>query len=260
MTSSTVPRYAARLASSGIAAGAIASKHIAKLCGFENAIGLDMGGTSTDISLMYEGDIRITKDWSIEYGYPIGFPSIEILTIGAGGGSLAWKDEGGSLRNGPQSAGALPGPACYGQGGTEPTNSDANLVLGRLGENLLDGTMQLDKDAAVQAIRKVADAFDQSIEEAASAIIEVANANMSDAVRLISVRRGYDPRDFALVAFGGAGPLHGAYLAKDLNIPKVIIPTHPGVAAAMGCLLVDVRHDISKTYVKKKLTMYLLRN
>lgn len=251
MTSSTVPRYAARLASSGIAAGAIASKHIAKLCGFENAIGLDMGGTSTDISLMYEGDIRITKDWSIEYGYPIGFPSIEILTIGAGGGSLAWKDEGGSLRNGPQSAGAVPGPACYGRGGTEPTNSDANLVLGRLGVNLLDGTMQLDKAAAIKAVQKIADAFDHSTEEAASAIIEVANANMSDAVRLISVRRGYDPRDFALVAFGGAGPLHGAYLAKDLNIPKVIIPTHPGVAAAMGCLLVDVRHDISKTYVKK---------
>lgn len=251
MTSSTVPRYAARLASSGIAAGAIASKHIAKLCGFENAIGLDMGGTSTDISLMYEGDIRITKDWSIEYGYPIGFPSIEILTIGAGGGSLAWKDEGGSLRNGPQSAGAVPGPACYGRGGTEPTNSDANLVLGRLGVNLLDGTMQLDKAAAIQAVEKIADAFDHSTEEAASAILEVANANMSDAVRLISVRRGYDPRDFALVAFGGAGPLHGAYLAKDLNIPKVIIPTHPGVAAAMGCLLVDVRHDISKTYVKK---------
>lgn len=251
MTSSTVPRYAARLASSGIAAGAIASKHIAKLCGFNNAIGLDMGGTSTDISLMYDGDIRITKDWSIEYGYPIGFPSIEILTIGAGGGSLAWKDTGGSLRNGPKSAGAMPGPACYGRGGTEPTNSDANLVLGRLGVNLLDGTMQLDKDAAVQAVKKIADEFDQSTEEAANAIIEVANANMSDAVRLISVRRGYDPRDFALVAFGGAGPLHGAYLAKDLNIPKIIIPTHPGVAAAMGCLLVDVRHDISKTYVKK---------
>lgn len=251
MTSSTVPRYAARLASSGIAAGAIASKHIAKLCGFDNAIGLDMGGTSTDISLMYKGDIRITKDWSIEYGYPIGFPSIEILTIGAGGGSLAWKDEGGSLRNGPQSAGAVPGPACYGRGGTEPTNSDANLVLGRLGVDLLDGTMQLNKEAAREAVKKIASAFNQTIEEAASAIIEVANANMSDAVRLISVRRGYDPRDFALVAFGGAGPLHGAYLAKDLNIPKVIIPTHPGVAAAMGCLLVDVRHDISKTYVKK---------
>lgn len=250
MTSSTVPKFAARLASSGIAAGAIASKHIAKLCGFTNAIGLDMGGTSTDISLMYDGEIRITKDWAIEYGYPIGFPSIEILTIGAGGGSLAWKDEGGSLRNGPQSAGAMPGPACYSRGGTEPTNSDANLVLGRLGTTLLDGSMTLDKDKADAAVQKIATDFDYSLEEAASAIIEVANANMSDAVRLISVRRGYDPRDFALVAFGGAGPLHGAELAKDLNIPIVIVPPHPGVAAAMGCLLVDVRHDISKTYVK----------
>lgn len=123
-------------------------------------------------------------------------------------------------------------------------------MLGRLGVDLLDGTMQLNKEAAREAVEKIANAFDQTVEEAASAIIEVANANMSDAVRLISLRRGYDPRDFALVAFGGAGPLHGAYLAKDLNIPKVIIPTHPGVAAAMGCLLVDVRHDISKTYVK----------
>lgn len=251
MTSSTVPRYAARLASSGIAAGAIASKHIAKLCGFNNAIGLDMGGTSTDISLMYDGDIRITKDWSIEYGHPIGFPSIEILTIGAGGGSLAWVDEGGSLRNGPQSAGAVPGPACYQRGGTEPTNSDANLVLGRLGVDLLDGSMKLDKEKAQEAVEKIAKRFNYSIEDAANAIIEVANANMSDAVSLISVRRGYDPRDFALVAFGGAGPLHGAHLAKDMDIPTVIIPPHPGVAAAMGCLLVDVRHDISRTYVKK---------
>ncbi|MBS4189532.1 hydantoinase/oxoprolinase family protein [Bacillus sp. FJAT-49705] len=250
MTSSTVPRFAARVASSGIAAGAIASKHIAKLCGFNNAIGLDMGGTSTDISLMYDGDIRITKDWYIEYGYPIGFPSIEILTIGAGGGSLAWKDDGGSLRNGPQSAGATPGPACYPRGGEEPTNSDANLVLGRLGNNLLDGKMQLDKEKAIEAVGKIAKVFDFSTVEAANAIIEVANANMCDALRLISVRRGYDPREFALVAFGGAGPLHGAYLAKEMEIPTVIVPPHPGVAAAMGCLLVDVRHDISKTYVK----------
>ncbi|WP_416828087.1 hydantoinase/oxoprolinase family protein [Ectobacillus polymachus] len=250
MTSSTVPRYAARLASSGIAAGAIASKHIAKLCGFHNAIGLDMGGTSTDISLMYDGDIRITKDWYIEYGYPIGFPSIEILTIGAGGGSLAWVDEGGSLRNGPQSAGAVPGPACYQRGGTEATNSDANLVLGRLGVDLLNGTMKLDKEKASQAVEKIAKQFHYSIEEAANAIIQVANANMCDALRLISVRRGYDPRDFALVAFGGAGPLHGAHLAKDMEIPTIIVPPHPGVAAAMGCLLVDYRHDISKTFVK----------
>ncbi|MFJ8246562.1 hydantoinase/oxoprolinase family protein [Peribacillus asahii] len=250
MTSSTVPRYAARLASSGIAAGAIASKHIAKLCGFNHAIGLDMGGTSTDISLMYDGDIRITKDWYIEYGYPIGFPSIEILTIGAGGGSLAWVDEGGSLRNGPQSAGAVPGPACYQRGGTEATNSDANLVLGRLGVDLLDGTMKLDKEKARQAVEKIAKEFNYTVEETANAIIQVANANMCDALRLISVRRGYDPRDFALVAFGGAGPLHGAQLAKDMDIPTIIVPPHPGVAAAMGCLLVDVRHDISKTYVK----------
>ena len=159
MTSSTVPRYAARLASSGIAAGAIASKHIAKLCGYKNAIGLDMGGTSTDISLMYDGDIRITKDWAIEYGYPVGFPSIEIITIGAGGGSLAWIDEGGSLRNGPQSAGAYPGPACYGLGGTEPTNSDANLVLGRLGVELIGGSMKIDLEKAERAVQKIADEF-----------------------------------------------------------------------------------------------------
>ncbi len=250
MTSQTVPRYAARLASSGIAAGAIASQYIANLCGFKNAIGLDMGGTSTDISLMYEGNLRITKDWYIEYGYPIGFPSIEILTIGAGGGSLAWIDEGGSLRNGPQSAGAEPGPACYDLGGTEPTNTDANLVLGRLNTQLLDGQMKLNKEAALKAIRKIGKKFGFTDYEAANAILKVANANMCDALRLISVRRGYDPREFVLVAFGGAGPLHSAYLAKEMDIPHVIVPPHPGVAAALGCLLVDVRHDVSKTFVK----------
>lgn len=249
MTSETVPRYAARLASSGIAAGAIASAHIAKQCGFQNAIGLDMGGTSTDISLMYNGELRITKDWYIEYGYPIGFPSIEILTIGAGGGSLAWIDEGGSLRNGPQSAGATPGPACYSRGGAEPTNSDANLVLGRLGTELLDGQMTLDIEKARNVIKKIAEPFHYTEEEAANAVIKVANANMCDALRLISVRRGYDPRDFALVVFGGAGALHSAHLAKEMEIPTVIVPPHPGITSAMGCLLVDVRHDISKTYL-----------
>ncbi|WP_102692500.1 hydantoinase/oxoprolinase family protein [Rummeliibacillus pycnus] len=258
MTSETVPRYAARLASSGIAAGAIASKYIASLCGYKNAIGFDMGGTSTDISLMYDGELRITKDWYIEYGYPIGFPSIEILTIGAGGGSISWTDEGGSLRNGPQSAGAEPGPACYGRGGTEPTNTDANVVLGRLGLNLLDGQMSLDKKASEQVIRdSIAKKFDLSIAEAADSILKVANANMCDALRLISVRRGYDPRDFALVAFGGAGGMHGAYLAKEMDIPMLIIPPYSGVAAAMGCLMVDVQHDITKTFMAnaKKITV-----
>ncbi|WP_438471531.1 hydantoinase/oxoprolinase family protein, partial [Streptomyces asiaticus] len=138
-----VDRYPVRLAASGIAAGAIAVADIASRCGYPNAIGLDMGGTSTDISLVYDGEIRTTKRWQVEYGFPICFPSIEVLTIGAGGGSLAWIDEAGSLRNGPQSAGAAPGPACYQRGGTEPTNTDANLVLGRLGESLIGGELTL---------------------------------------------------------------------------------------------------------------------
>ncbi|WP_342513365.1 hydantoinase/oxoprolinase family protein [Sporosarcina sp. FSL K6-1522] len=250
MTSETVPRYAARLASSGIAAGAIASKYIANLCGYKNAIGFDMGGTSTDISLMYEGELRITKDWAIEYGYPIGFPSIEILTIGAGGGSISWIDEGGSLRNGPQSAGAEPGPACYGLGGKNPTNTDANLVLGRLDTNLLDGQMQLDKEASIASVHEsIGKPFNLEVAEAANSILKVANANMCDALRLISVRRGYDPRDFALVSFGGASGVHCAYLAKEMDIPNVIIPPYSGVAAAMGCLIVDVQHDITKTFM-----------
>src|SRR5699024_6626404 len=150
----------------------------------------------------------------IEYGYPIGFPSIEILTIGAGGGSISWVDEGGSLRNGPQSAGAEPGPACYGAGGTEPTNTDANIILGRLDTELLDGQMTLDKDLSLKAVQPICEQFGYNEYEAAHAMLQVANANMSDALRLISVQKGYDPRDFALVAFGGAGALHSAYLAK----------------------------------------------
>lgn len=250
MTSKTVPRFASRIASSGIAAGAIASKYIAELCGFKNAIGLDMGGTSADISLMYDGELKVTKDWYIEYGYPIGFPSIEVLTIGAGGGSISWVDEGGSLRNGPHSAGAEPGPACYDQGGEEPTNTDANVLLGRLDTKLLDGQLMLNKDKAKQAVKPISESFGFTEYEAAKAMLEVANANMADALRLISVSKGYDPRDFALVAFGGAGALHSAYLAKELDIPHVIIPSQPGVGGALGCLLVDFRHDISQTYVK----------
>ncbi len=249
MTPKTVERLAVRLAASGIAAGAIAARHIAALCGHDNAIGLDMGGTSTDISIVHEGEAKVTKEWFVEYGYPIRFPSIEVLTIGAGGGSLAWIDEAGSLRNGPQSAGADPGPACYGKGGEEPTNTDANLVLGRLGDRLIGGEMTLERDAAEQAIRgRVAEPLGLGTAEAATAIIEVANANMADAVRLMSIRKGYDPREFALVVFGGAGPLHGADLARELGIPTVIVPPNPGVTSALGCLLVDVRHDLSEMF------------
>ncbi|CAN7209548.1 hydantoinase/oxoprolinase family protein [Bradyrhizobium sp. LjRoot220] len=248
MTPASVKDFAARLAGSGIAAGAIASRYIAGLCGFPNSIGLDMGGTSTDVSLAYEGQSRITKDWYIEYGYPIRFASIEVLTIGAGGGSLAWSDSAGSLRNGPQSAGAHPGPACYGNGNAQPTNTDANVTMGRLGTSLAGGKVMLDPELARKAVEDgVAKPFGFGLHEAADAILKVANANMSDAVRLISISRGYDPRDFALVAFGGAGALHGVDVARELAIPVVIVPPNPGVTSALGCLLVDMQHDFSQS-------------
>jgi N-methylhydantoinase A len=248
MTPRMVGRFPVRLAASGIAAGAIAARHVAAQCGFPNAIGLDMGGTSTDISLVHQGELRTTKEWSVEYGYPIIFPSIEVLTIGAGGGSLAWIDEADSLRNGPQSAGANPGPACYGTGGEDATNTDANLALGRLGTSLAGGAKSLAPELAEKAIQKVAEPLGLDTSDAAGAIVRVANANMADAVRLVSIRRGYDPRDFALIAFGGAGGLHGAEVARELSIPTVIVPPNPGVTSALGCLLVDIRHDLSTMF------------
>jgi N-methylhydantoinase A len=250
MASHIAERYAARLAASGLAAGALASQHIATNCGFRNSIGLDMGGTSTDISLVYDGQARTTKEWFVEFGYPILFPSIEVLTIGAGGGSIAWLDQAGSLKSGPQSAGSNPGPAAYGRGGSEPTTTDANLLLGRLGSELIGGAMQLDDGSSEVAVReRIADPMGLSVTEAAEAIIRVANANMADAVRLISIRRGYDPREFCLVAFGGAGALHGVELARELAIPTVLVPPDPGITSALGCLLVDVRHDLTRMFL-----------
>jgi N-methylhydantoinase A len=249
MTGKGARQFAGRLAGSGIAAGAIASRHIAMQCGFPNSIGLDMGGTSCDVSLAWEGRSRVTKDWHIEFGYPIRFPSIEVLTIGAGGGSLAWIDEGGSLRNGPQSAGADPGPACYGRGNTVATNTDAHVVLGRLGGGLAGGSVKLDQRLAEAAVRRIAEQLGMELHEAAEAILKLADANMADAVRLISISRGHDPRDFALVAFGGAGALHGAALARELSIPTVIVPPNPGVTSALGCLLVDIQHDLAQSYI-----------
>ncbi|QIN29821.1 hydantoinase/oxoprolinase family protein [Brevibacterium luteolum] len=249
MTPAMVKRFPVRLAASGIAAGAIAAKHVAEQCGYDNAVGLDMGGTSTDISLIADGELRVTKEWEVEYGHPIVFPSIEVLTIGAGGGSLAHIDIAGSLRNGPQSAGADPGPACYNQGGTEPTNTDANLLLGRLGTDLAGGAMTLRRDLAEKAVvETIAEPLGLEPAEAAESIVDVANANMADAVRLVSIRRGLDPRDFALLAFGGAGALHGAEVARELGIPTVVVPPSPGVTSALGCLLVDIQHDLSTMY------------
>jgi N-methylhydantoinase A len=252
MTAESIAYYASRIANSGPSAGAVASSYIAKdLCGFPNSINLDMGGTSADISLMSHGNMRITKDWWVEFGYPILFPTIEIISIGAGGGSVAWIDAGGSLRVGPQSQGAVPGPACYVRGGDKPTISDANLVLQRLDpEWPLAGELRLNKEKSEQAIKEhIADKLGLTVVGAADAIIRIANAYMCDAVRLISTRRGYDPRDFCLVIFGGAGPLHGVAIAEELSIPKVVVPPWPGIASAMGCLWIDVRHDVSRTFI-----------
>lgn len=250
MTPAAVEKLSVRLAASGIAAGAVACQHTAGLCGYPNAIGLDMGGTSTDISLVHDGQLRTTNEWFVEYGYPICFPSIEVLTIGAGGGSLGTIDRAGSLRNGPQSAGSVPGPAAYGQGGVEPTNTDANVVLGRLGTQLAGGEMTLAYEPAEQAIRtRIAEPLGLSVPAAADAMLQVANANMADAVRLMSLQRGYDPREFVLVVFGGAGALHGAALAKELSIPTVVVPPRPGAWSALGCLMVDIKHDLSTMFL-----------
>ncbi|WP_049912510.1 hydantoinase/oxoprolinase family protein [Natrialba hulunbeirensis] len=251
MTTEAIAYYAARIANSGPTAGAIAGRHIAQQCGFENAIGFDMGGTSADVSLTHEGEIETTDEWAVEYGYPIMFPSTDIETIGAGGGSIAWIDDGGSLRVGPKSQGADPGPACYLRGGDTPTTTDANVVLGWVDpDQFLGGDMDATAEPARDVIqRDIADPLNLELTEAASAIEQITVANMCNAVRLVSTSKGYDPRDFALVAFGGAGPLHAAHVAREMNIPNVIIPPYPGINSALGCLLVDVEHDLSQTFI-----------
>ena len=251
MTTDAIAYYAARIANSGPTAGAIASQFIAEQCGFDNAIGFDMGGTSADVSLTYQGDIEMTDEWAVEYGYPIMFPSTDIETIGAGGGSIAWIDDGGSLRVGPKSQGADPGPACYLRGGDKPTTTDANVVLGWVDpDEFLGGDMEATADPARDVIeRDIADPLGLDLTEAASAIERIAVANMCNAVRLVSTSKGYDPRDFALVAFGGAGPMHAAHVASEMQIPQVIVPPYPGINSALGCLLVDVEHDLSRTFI-----------
>ena len=251
MTTEAIAYYAARIANSGPTAGAIAGQHIAEQCGFDNAIGFDMGGTSVDVSLTYGGDIEMTDEWAVEYGYPIMFPSTDIKTIGAGGGSLAWIDEGGSLRVGPRSQGADPGPACYMRGGDKPTITDANVLLGWVDpDKFLGGDMDATAGPSREVIeRDIAEPLGLDTTEAASAIEQIAIANMCNAVRLVSTSKGYDPRDFAIVAFGGAGPMHAAHVAREMSIPNVIVPPYPGINSALGCLLVDVEHDLSKTFV-----------
>lgn len=229
---------------SGPAGGVIASQFFGKVLGIDHMITLDMGGTSTDISVIKKDPI-ITTEGSIE-GYPLKIPMIDIHTIGAGGGSIAWIDEGGALRVGPQSAEANPGPACYNRGGILPTVTDANLILGRLGKYLGDD-MELDISLAEKSMKDICNKTGFDILEVASGIVKVATANMCQGIRVVSVERGHDPRDFVLLAFGGAGPLHACELAHELAIPRVLIPVYPGVFSALGMVVADIKHEFAIT-------------
>ena len=253
MTISATRLIPARTCISGPAAGVMGGLLYGKAAGFQNVITLDMGGTSTDVSLCHNGKMGITAIWSLAYDLPILIPAIDVLTIGAGGGSIAWIDETRSLRNGPRSAGAYPGPLCYDTGGTEPTNTDAQLILHRLNpEAILGGEVKLKEDLAYQGIKeKIAKPLGmKGVEEAAAGIIKIAVFNMVNATRIVSVERGYDPTDFTLVAFGGGGPMFAAEIARGAMIPTVIVPLNAGVLSSWGGLTAEVRHDFVRSFSK----------
>ncbi len=232
---------------SGPAGGVVGAHRIARLAGFENIISFDMGGTSTDVSLIDSSGPKTTSEARVAE-LPISVPMLDIHTVGAGGGSLAWFDRGGILHVGPASAGADPGPICYGRG-EQPTVTDANLLLGRLDpEMALAGTVRLDEERTRHFTEETRGPI-RSIEEFASGIVQLAEAEMEKAVRLISVERGYDPREFTLVSFGGAGPLHACSLARVLGIPRVLVPAMPGALSALGILMSDVVRDYSRTVI-----------
>ncbi len=234
---------------SGPAGGAIGAAQLAGLLGYRNVISYDMGGTTAKTSIITDALPETTDQYLVE-GRPILLPVVDLREIGAGGGSIAWVDEAGALHVGPQSAGAAPGPACYKRGGKEPTVTDANLVLGILDPDyFLGGEMDISSDLAREAVGKIADYFGLSIDEAALGIVKIVNTNMSGLLQSMTVKRGYDPREFALVAFGGAGPIHASAIARDINVPTVIVPPSSGVFSAWGMLMADLRHDFSQTYI-----------
>lgn len=238
----------ARICQSGPAAGVIAGANIGRSAGRPNIINLDIGGTSADVSLSYEGRAVVRSEWNMDFNITINFPAVDVSTIGAGGGSIARVDAGGSLRVGPDSAGATPGPACYGKGGTAATVTDTNLMLGRLApDTRLAGKVALHRDLAAKAIGQIAMQLGMSDTEAAIGILRIMRSNMANGIRLLSIKRGHDPRLFSLVAFGGAGPLHAIELAREIGIPEVIIPYFPGCGSALGNLYVEVRHDFVRS-------------
>ncbi len=239
-----------KTAVSGPSAGVVGAAYMGSLCGIRNIITFDMGGTSADISLISEGEPQLSNERLIE-GHPARIPMIDIITIGAGGGSIAHIDEGGALKVGPHSAGALPGPACYNRGGTCPTVTDANIFLGKLNQKkILGGRMDVHLDLAEQAIRQ--EIYDKSaldMKEAATGILSVVNSNMIRAIRVVSVERGYDVREFVLMAFGGAGPLHACEVAEEIGIREVLIPLAPGTLCSLGLLMADTKFDLSRSNI-----------
>jgi N-methylhydantoinase A len=237
-----------QIAVSGPAGGVIAARQMAQLLGIANLVTLDMGGTSTDVSTIVDGREKFTTDFEIEWGRPIQIPMLDIRSIGAGGGSIARIDAGGMLVVGPESAGANPGPACYRLGGKLPTVTDANVVTGRISpSNFLGGKMNLDADAARAAIQPIADRLHLSVEKAALSVIQIANNNMVGALHSVLTEQGLDPRDFVLVAFGGAGPPHISDLMTDASIPRGLVPNFPGQFSALGFIMADARVDRHRT-------------
>lgn len=244
------------LVESGPASGMLGAASIGKIIGEENLIALDIGGTTAKCALIHEGKARITTEYRIEWdrenpGYPIRTPVVDLVEIGNGGGSIAWIDEGGSMHVGPQSAGSTPGPAAYGRGGENATTTDANLLLGRINPELfLGGEHKPDWDSVNTAFGKLAEQLGGSNEDVARGVIRIANANMVNALKLVSLNRGYDPRDFSLIAFGGGGAMHAVSLAEDLKVKKVIIPVNASVFSAWGMLMSDLRRDFLQTRVE----------
>ncbi|HTI82472.1 MAG TPA: hydantoinase/oxoprolinase family protein, partial [Acetobacteraceae bacterium] len=225
-------RLPVRTVLSGPSTGVVAAQEVGRIAGFSDLITFDMGGTSTDVALLAQGQCRLTGEATV-HGYPIKAPMLDIHTVGAGGGSIAYVDSGGLLKVGPRSAGASPGPVCYGKGNTEPTVTDANVVLQTLNPtHLLGGRMSVRRDLARQAIARLADPLGMDVLATAQGILSVVTANMARAIRVISVQRGHDPRDYTLMAFGGAGPLHAARLARELDIARVLVPRSPGILCA----------------------------
>ncbi|WP_379064831.1 hydantoinase/oxoprolinase family protein [Mesorhizobium sp. UC74_2] len=244
-----VAREAAKTVMSGPASGVIAAAYTGRRSGHRNLVTYDMGGTSTDVALIRDAEPAVSNEIELEYAMPIHVPMVAVHTVGAGGGSIARVDAAGLVRVGPESAGASPGPICYGRGGTEPTITDANLVLGRLSPNKL---LAVANPVTVESVTRV---FEDRIGlftnlsgvEAAGAVLRLANMKMAGAIRMVSVGRGHDPRDFTLFAFGGAGPLHASALARELGLPRVLVPARPGITNALGCVVADLRHDFVNT-------------